>query len=255
MMKRTPLILFSALLVLTVLLPGCRERIVYTGLGDWLLLAEDPDDGNVAYNGHYLYVDADFSDGALEFKVQTYAPIPNAVFDVQFAVLLDTDQNPATGLSSSNADDFIPPFDPPNDIGADYMVFVGIDTTISGRQNENYVFGWDTTGQGGWSIEAEPVSLPYQPTNEDSVKGGVSLAALGNPSQIDVVAIILCDPYNFTDRYFDHIPDVGRGHVTIDLDNGSVVQTSSQSAGVAVDEGSGRRVSLITGKELIEEAR
>ncbi|MEA3310680.1 MAG: hypothetical protein U9Q76_00490 [candidate division WOR-3 bacterium] len=252
MMKRTPLIL-AVLLILTALLPGCRERIVYTGLGDWLLLAEDPDDGNVAYNAHYLYVDADFSDGALEFKVQTYGSIPDATRDVQFAVYFDTDQDVTTGLSTSTPGWGAEAV--PNDIGADYMVFVGIDTTISGRQNENYVFGWDTTGQGGWSIEAEPVSLPYQPTNEDSVKGGVSLAALGNPSQIDVVAIILCDPYNFTDRYFDHIPDVGRGHATIDLESGSIVQTSSQSAGVAVDEGSGRRVSLITGKELIEEAR
>jgi len=251
MMKRTPLI-FSVLLILTVLLPGCRERIVYTGPGDWLLLADDPDDGAVGYNAHYLYVDADFSDGALEFKVQTYAAIPDASRDVQFAVYFDTDRDATTGLSTSagwgdNAT--------PNDIGADFMMFVGSDTADGSIINENLVFAWDATlATPGWSEVGQVGSL-YQATDADSVKGSVTeaLLGIGTTPQIDVVAILLCDPDG--EAYYDHIPDQNEGHATIDLESGSATQAFSQAAGVAVDEGSGRRVSLITGKELIEEAR
>jgi len=250
-MKRTPLIL-AVILILTVLLPGCRERIVYTGPGDWLLLVDDPDDGAVGYNAHYLYVDADFSDDILGFKVETYGSIPDATRDVQFAVYFDTDRDATTGLSTSagwgdNAT--------PNDIGADFMMFVGSDTADGGLVNENLIFAWDITlATPGWT-EIGQVGAPYQPANGDSVKGSITEAALGNPTgQIDVVAILLCDPDG--EAYYDHIPDQNEGHATIDLDNGSVAQTPSQSAGVTINLSSGRRVSLITGKELIlEEAR
>jgi len=251
MMKRTPLIL-AVLLILTVLLPGCRERIVYTGPGDWLLLVDDPDDGAVGYNAHYLYVDADFSDDILGFKVETYGSIPDATRDVQFAVYFDTDRDATTGLSTSagwgdNAT--------PNDIGADFMMFVGSDTADGGLVNENLIFAWDITlATPGWT-EIGQVGAPYQPANGDSVKGFITKEDLNNPTgQIDVVAILLCDPDG--EAYYDHIPDQNEGHATIDLDNGSVAQTPSQSAGVTINLSSGRRVSLITGKELIlEEAR
>ncbi len=253
MMKRTPLLFLAVLLVLTALLPGCRERIVYTGLGDWLLLVDDPDDGAVGYNAHYLYVDADFSDDALEFKVQTYAPIPDAYDDVLLTIYFDTDQDASTGLSTSTPGWGAEAV--PNDIGADYMMFVGSDTADGSIINENLVFAWDATlATPGWSEVGQVGSL-YQATDADSVKGSVTeaLLGIGTTPQIDVVAILLCDPDGET--YYDHIPDQNEGHVTIDLDNGSVVQTPSQSAGVAVDGGSVRRVSLITGKRLIEEAR
>jgi len=248
MMKRTPLLFLAVLLVLTALLPGCRERIVYTGLGDWLLLVDDPDDGAVGYNAHYLYVDADFSDDALEFKVQTYAPIPDATRDVQFAVYFDTDQNSATGLSSSTPDWAADA--KPQSIGADYMMFVGSDPTDVGPIHTNVIFQWNATDNSWDSIDT--TLSPYQPANADSVRGGISEATLGNPSVIDVEAIFICEVAG-SNEYRDRIPN--SGHATIDLDNGSVVQTASQSAGVAVDGGSVRRVSLITGKELIEEAR
>ncbi|MQY70333.1 hypothetical protein GH141_00180 [bacterium] len=252
-MKRTPLIL-AVILILTALLPGCRERIVYTGPGDWLLLVDDPDDGNVPYNAHYLYVDADFSDEILEFKVESYGSIPDATRDVQFAVYFDTDRDATTGLSTSagwgdNAT--------PNDIGADFMMFVGSDTADGGLVNENLIFAWDITlATPGWT-EIGQVGAPYQPANGDSVKGTISLDILGNPTgQIDVVAILLCAPTDPTNLYYDHIPDQNEGHATIDLDNGSVAQTSSQSAGVAINPSSGRRVSLITGRKITpEEAR
>ena len=251
MMKRTPLIL-AVLLILTALLPGCRERIVYTGLGDWLLLADDPDDGAVGYNAHYLYVDADFSDDALEFKVQTYAPIPDAYDDVILTIYFDTDQDASTGLSTSTpgwGTEAVP-----NDIGADFMMLAGAEFGKDGRINEDEIYAWDGNANGWSETPVGSVQDPYRPANTDSVKGTISLDILGNPTgQIDVVAILLCDPDGET--YYDHIPDQNEGHVTIDLDNGSVVQTASQSAGVAVDGGSVRRVSLITGKELIEEAR
>ena len=144
-MKRTPLIL-AVFLILTALLPGCRERIVYTGLGDWLLLVDDPDDGAVPYNGHYLYVDADFSDDALEFKVQTYAPIPNAYDDVILTIYFDTDQDASTGLSTS-----IPGWSAeavPNDIGADFMMLAGAEFGKDGRINEDEIYAWDGNANG-----------------------------------------------------------------------------------------------------------
>ena len=252
-MKRTPLIL-AVLLILTALLPGCRERIVYTGPGDWLLLVDDPDDGAVGYNAHYLYVDADFSDEILEFKVESYGSIPDATRDVQFAVYFDTDRDATTGLSTSTPGWGAEAV--PNDIGADYMMFVGSDTADGSIINENLVFAWDATlATPGWS-EIGQVGAPYQAVNEDSVKGFITEAALGNPSgQVDVVAILLCAPTDPTNLYYDHIPDIGRGHATIDLESGGVAQSASHGAGVAVDGGSVRRVSLITGKELIEEVR
>lgn len=252
MMKRTPLLFLTALLIVTALLPGCRERIVYTGPGDWLLLAEDPDDGAVPYNGQYLYVDADFSDDVLEFKVQTYAAIPDAYDDVILTIYFDTDQDASTGLSTSTPDWGTAAV--PNDIGADFMMLAGAEFAEGDRINEDEIYAWDDNANGWSETPAGSVQDPYRPANTDSVRGTISLDILGNPTgQIDVVAILLCDPDG--EAYFDHIPDQNSGHATIDLDNGSVVQTSSQSAGVAVNGGSGRRVSLITGKRLIEEAR
>ncbi|TKJ44279.1 hypothetical protein CEE36_00625 [candidate division TA06 bacterium B3_TA06] len=250
-MKRTPLIL-AVLLILTVLLPGCRERIVYTGPGDWLLLADDPDDGAVGYNAHYLYVDADFSDGVLEFKVETYAPIPDAYDDVILTIYFDTDQDASTGLSTSTPDWGAEAV--PNNIGADFMMLAGAEFAEGDRINEDEIYAWDGNVNGWSETPAGSVQDPYRPANTDSVKGTISLDILGNPTgQIDVVAILLCDPDG--EAYYDHIPDQNEGHVTIDLESGSATQAFSQAAGVAVDGGSDRRVSLITGKELIEEAR
>jgi hypothetical protein len=249
-MKRTPLALLSMLLILTALLPGCRERVVFTP-ADWLLIVEaDPNEAGVAYNGNNLYVDGDFSDNLLEFKIETHDAIPDASRDVQFAVYLDTDQDAATGLSASagwgdNAT--------PNDIGADFMMFVGSDTADGGLINENRIFAWDTTlVTPGWT-EIGQVGTPYQPTNQDSVKGSVSEADIGNPAgEIDVVAVLLCDPPGVA--YYDHIPD--NGHATIDLDSGTVIQQAPHREVVVLNPISGKRVSLITGKEpTVEEVR
>ena len=248
-MKRIPLVLLSTLLILTALLSGCRERVVFAS-ADWLLLVgADPNEEGVTYNGSNLYVDADFSDNLLGFKIETYEGIPDASRDVQFAVYLDTDQDTATGLSTSagwgdNAT--------PNDIGADFMMFVGSDTADGGLINENLIFAWDTSlTTPGWT-EIGQVGTPYQPANQDSVKGSVSEAQIGNPTgQIDVVAILLCDPSGVA--YYDHIPD--NGHATIDLQGDSVIQASAQTMGISSKAIGSKRISLITGKELIEEVR
>jgi hypothetical protein len=249
-MKRIPLVLLSTLLILTALLSGCRERVVFAS-ADWLLIVEaDPNEEGVTYNGSNLYVDGDFSDNLLGFKIETYDAIPDASRDVQFAVYLDTDQDTATGLSTSAGwgDEATP-----NDIGADFMMFVGSDTADGGLINENLIFAWDTTlATPGWT-EIGQVGTPYQPANQDSVKGSLSEADIGNPTgQIDVVAILLCNPSGVA--YYDHLPD--NGHVTIDLDSGTVIQQAFHGEVVALNPTSGKRVSLITGKEIIlEEVR
>jgi hypothetical protein len=247
-MKRISLTLSSMLLFLTALLPGCRDRIVFTGPGDWMLLGEDPDDGTVTYNGQYLYVDADFSDGDLTFKVETYDAIPDATSDVQFAVFFDVDQSSTTGFSTSSAWEYAP-----NDIGAEFMMMVGRDPVEGGTQNANTIYAWDLIGNSGWTTEVGSVSSIYQPAGEDSVIGGVSLANLGGiTGEIDVVAILVCDLEAARD--FDYIPDAG--HFTINIDSGTVTQASAPLAETVKHPPAGKRISLISGKELIlEEVR
>ena len=250
-MKRIPLALLSMLLILTALLSGCRERIVYEP-ADWLLLVEvDPDEGEVTYNGSNLYVDADFSDTLLEFKLETHAAIPNPYDDVILAIYFDMDQDAATGLSEATGWDANVT---PNNIGAEFMMIVGAEFADGGtRINEDSVYAWDSITVGWGQAPAGSVQNPYRPANTDSIKGGVNLGDLANPTgQIDVVAILLCDPSGVA--YYDHIPD--NGHATIDLAGDSVIQASAQTMGISSRAIGSKRVSLITGKELIlEEVR
>ncbi len=249
-MKRASLLAIAAIITATLFLAGCRERTIFTGAPDWLLLATDANESGVAYNADSLYVDADFADNDLEFKVVTWAPIPNAAINVQFAVFFDTDGDAATGLSTSTPGTW----ERPNDIGADYMMFVGTDTTLTGTQNTNIIYRWNATVTPPIWEEVGPIAPPpYQPTNGDSVKGTVTLANLGTPTgAIYVMAILLCNPG--TSELRDHIPDTG--HATINLATDSVIQASPSLplAGPLETRYQTGHVSLITGKviDLVE---
>lgn len=249
-MKRLALLAVVALTVSVFILTGCRERIIYTGPADWLLLSTDANDGSVAYNGHYLYVDADFSDNVLLFKVETWAPVPNPASNVQFAVFFDTDASAATGLSATTPGTW----EAPNDIGADYMMFVGTDTTSTGTQNSNLIYRWNSAVTPRIWEEVGPVATPYQPANTDSVMGSVSLADIGNPAgAINVMSILLCNPG--TSEYRDHIPNTG--HAIIDLAADSVIPAASPVAVLHMQQQERKgHVSLITGKvDDFKEAR
>jgi len=256
-MKRTSIILLSALLVLAVALPGCRERFVYTGPGDWLLLVDnDPDEGSITYNAQSLYVDNDFADGNLVFMVLTHDVIPDPYNDVFFTVYFDTDQDAATGLSASAGwGDAATP----NTIGADFMMLVGAEFSEGGvRIHEDEVYAWDNAASAYNPTAVGSVQSVFRPANTDTIRGGVSLTDIGNPTgQINVMAILVCDIDGTAD--YDHIPD--NGYVTIDLDSGSVVQSaiaqsSSSGEGIVINRSPAKRVSLMTGKEIIfEEAR
>jgi hypothetical protein len=257
-MKRISLILLSALLILAVVLPGCRERFVYTGPADWLLLVDnDPDEGTITYNAQSLYVDNDFTDGSLIFMAVTHDVLPDPPLDyVIFAVYLDTDQDAATGLSASagwGADAT------PNTIGADFMLLVGAEYAEGDvRVHQDEVYTWDGAAS-GWNPTAVGTAQSVsRQANTDTVRGGVNLTDIGNPvGQINVVGILVCDIEGAAE--YDHIPDAG--YVTIDLDSGSVVQSaiaqsSSSGEGIVINRSPAKRVSLMTGKEIIfEEAR
>lgn len=234
-----------------VILAGCRERIIWTGPGDWLLLATDPNDGSLAYNAHYLYVDADFSDGNLEFKIETWGAIPNAQDSVLMAIYLDTDQNSSTGLSSST-----PGWDAsarPQSIGAEYMMVVGSDRTDQGATNSNVIYMWNSSATPpNWDSIGVSTNL-YQPVGGDSVKGAVSEAMLGNPTAVDVEAIFICSVLNPLSEYRDRVPD--SGHATIDLAADSIIPASLGSIIIA-DMHQTASSSLITGKtRILGEAR
>lgn len=243
MRTKKTLVIFAALAV--VIFAGCRERIVWTGPGDWLLLATDPDDGGVTFNGHYLYVDADFSDNVLEFKMETWGTIPNAQDSVLMAVYFDTDQNASTGLSASTPD-----FDTdakPQSIGAEFMMFVGSERTDAGPSHNNVVFQWNPSSTPpGWDSIAVTTNL-YQPVGGDSVRGAISEATLGNPSAVDVEVLFICNVLNPLSEYRDRVPD--GGHATIDLAADSIIPASSTPAILlSIPADRTNRSSLVTGK-------
>lgn len=251
-MKRFSLLIFATLLVATFFLAGCRERTIYTGGADWLLLATDTDDGSVAYNADSFYVDADFTDAVLVFKMVTYAAIPNVQDSILMAVYFDTDRNVATGLSVANTNYDVGA--KPTTIGADYMMFVGSEITDAGRLYTNQIFSWNSTGD-VWDPLAATATNLYQPAGaSDSVIGGVSVATLGNPTAVDVEAVFYCALANTGAEYRDHVPNAG--HATIDLAADSVIEASPfvPLAGPAQESRETRHVSLVTGKavDLVE---
>lgn len=251
-MKRASLIVIATLFAATFFLAGCRERTIYTGGADWLLLATDADDGGVAYNADSFYVDADFTDAILVFKMVTYAAIPNVQDSILMAVYFDTDRSVATGLSVANTSYDVGA--KPTTIGADYMMFVGSEITDAGKIYTNRIFSWNSTDN-IWDTLAVTATNLYQPAGaSDSVIGGVDIATLGNPTAVDVEAIFYCALANTGAEYRDHVPNTG--HATIDLAADSVIQASPSLllAGPAEESREKRHVSLITGKavDLVE---
>lgn len=244
--KRASIIaVFSAVLLALAVFPGCRNRIVWTGPGDWITIAEDPDEQTSAYNADSLFIDADLDDDIITFKIGTYAPIPSAD-SVFFAVYIDADQNSSTGLSSTTDFDGFKP----NSIGADYLMTVGAELSDGGTMHTDLTYNWGDTI---WDSLGLTIS-PYRAAGADSVLGGISRTAIGNPSVIDVEALLICA---FADvaggEYRDLVPNTG--HITIDLDSGTVTLSTPLIAGIYNPPPADKRYSIITGKEITMEAR
>lgn len=238
-MKRTAIAAILAVVLVTLIaLPGCRERTIFNTVEavDWLLLVEDPDEVNVAYNGHFLFVNIqDLAAGNLTFKVETYASIPNPASDVIMGIYLDTDQSSGTGLSTSAGWDASVT---PNDIGADYMMLVGTEPS-SGNSNE-----LDQWNAGAWERVCSITVSSYA----DSLIGTIPLDSIGvSTGSIDIVAILICNPG--TSELRDKMPDDNDGHVSVSIPGLQVVQTYDPRVVQEIDH-QGKHISLITGKEI-----
>lgn len=243
-MKRIGLVVLTVLFAFLAILPGCRVREVGDVSGYWLLLAEDPDEANSAYNAQYLYVDSNFTDGVLNFKMVPYATIPNAADSVLMVVYLDADQNASTGLSSATAGWTGVT---PQSVGAEFMMFVGSERNTSGStiepQGLDTIFAWNDTDT-TWDPAGLTV-FPYHPASADSVKGGINESTMGNPAAVDVEAVFVC-AIATADEYRDLVPNTG--HATIDLANDTVIPATSAVVNILPPASSSSGVSFIYGK-------
>jgi len=234
MRKKTIAAFVAVLLAILIVLPGCREREIFgtAEVAEWTLLNNDPDEGGVAYNGQYLFYNTlHVGQGNLTFKVQTYASIPNPGTDAFMSIYLDTDQSNGTGYTGFDASTT------PNDIGAEYMMLVGTET---GTSNSNMLYSWNSGG-GNWDEVGGITVNAYA----DSLIGTVGLSSIGNPTAVDIVAILLVNPGNSELR--DKIPD--NGHATVNVTTLQVVQTYDPRVTQEIHY-PGKRISVVSGKEI-----
>ncbi|MBD3285142.1 hypothetical protein GF338_02275 [candidate division WOR-3 bacterium] len=242
-MRRKALAALAAvILVALIVLPGCREREVFGFVeeaGDWLLLVEDdPNEAGVDYNGMNLYLSNTDLPQNLTFKVETHAPISDPATDVIASIYLDTDQDNSTGFTGWPT----APSYSPNDIGADYMMLLGTEPSETGSANQNSLFQWD--GSADTMIDLGSISVTAY---SDSIIGTVGLSTIGNPTSVDVVAIMICDPGGA--YLIDNIPDNGHATVNVTTPQQVVVQTYDPRVTQEIHY-PGKRISLVTGKEI-----
>jgi hypothetical protein len=236
-MKRITL---AALLLVSILslvfVTGCRERTIYTNLEgeEWLLLDEDDDEGTVAYNGFGFFVNAFHlaeTPPSLTFKMETHASIPDPANDVIMAIYLDTDQNATTGYTGFSGQLV------PNDIGAEYMLLVGTEPDAG---NTNELDSWNET-DGSWETVG-PVTVNAQ---ADSLIVTAGFSSIGDPSSVDVVAIMICNPG--TSELRDFIPENGHATVSVLATQVAVVQTCNPTV-IQESKLHNKHISVITGK-------
>ncbi|MBN2379533.1 hypothetical protein JXM67_07005 [candidate division WOR-3 bacterium] len=245
MRKKAYTALLAALLLTLTVLPGCRERFIFdiVEATDWLLVAgNDPNEAGADYNGSDLYVNtAQLTAGNLSFKMETHGSIPDPATDVIMSIYLDTDQSLGTGYTGWGGDTLVP-----NDIGAEYMLLVGTEPASGGgAANTDRLLGWNA---GHWDdIYQITVS-----SNADSLIATVDMDSIGNPSAINVVAIMVCDPDGA--NLEDHIPNTG--HATVTVNPPQAAQYYDPDAVQEVYTHPGKYISFVTGKEIdIEEVQ
>jgi len=167
-------------------------------VAEWEILMIDPDEG---YLVNLDTLSVLVTDTSLVFRMDTHDKwiYPYDPFiGLNAAIFLDTDTNSQTGLSEASAYYYTP-----NDIGADFAIFVGVEGDA--------LFSWDP-GLNQWVNPLELASLSLE-ADTSRFEAEVHLAALFNPDLIHVVAA--------TESSMAHIPlyDFGpdSGHATIDL--------------------------------------
>ena len=158
--------------------------IVPPSEANWTLLATDPDEG---MGLSLKAVSSQLQSNIVFFKVEYYRSWTNTANDIDAAIMVDTDQNPRTGLP----DKYYPKQN--DNIGADYIIIVG-----EGPE----MWKWNATL--GFFDTANPISLAYldAPDNASSFVVGVSMADLNTNGFFDCA---FCDPYSD----WDWMPNTG----------------------------------------------
>jgi len=161
----------------------------------WKLLHQDAEESGVSHNLNKFYIQND--DRNIFFKQTVYENWNNPAADFIYAIFIDTDINPNTGMAINN-------------IGADYAVVLGILGDL--------ILRWIPGFQDFDAISGNPT--PHHivlPQGADSLEVGIRLSQIGNPQKLNIVYGMLDQ-----DRLFeDMAPDNGLFYVpysTFDAD-------------------------------------
>ncbi|MGA9115713.1 MAG: Ig-like domain-containing protein [Bacteroidota bacterium] len=166
-------------------------RVLYK----WFRVMQDPDE---TWPRDIRTVYARSTTGLLEFRVEMNGSWTDPHVDtagIDCALFLDTDRNPATGLSPS-----LPLYDV-NDIGPEYVAVVGVEG------DSLWIWPADSS-QSQWRRYRDFASLTLQ-ANTFWFEVALRLADIGNPSMIDIVAANITFG---TGGGWDWAPD--QGHIT-----------------------------------------
>jgi hypothetical protein len=163
----------------------------------WLAMVEDDDD---PWLGDVRRVYVRSSATVIELRMELDCASEDCMRDQDAWVLLDTDQNRATGCSASG--NLLDP--PPNDIGVDFGVCSG------------WLFAWGNPGC-GWT-DAFRVILPrFVFLEPNGIELAINLADIGDPAVTDIVVTVgsscACPQYGW-----DSAPDPQEGHITYFID-------------------------------------
>jgi hypothetical protein len=162
----------------------------------WLAILEDDDD---PWIGDLKRVYVRSSATLIEFRIELDCPSEDCIREYDHWVLLDTDQNEATGCSTTgNLFDLAP-----NDIGVDFAAFCGA------------LWAWGHSGCDG--VDGFPMILPsFAFVDPNIIKLGINLADIGNPAAIDIVVTAYATCRSCTQYANDSAPDSGHATYVID---------------------------------------
>lgn len=181
-----------------------------TIIREWETLADDPDDAHprnlyramTRSNGEYL---------AIRIETFGFWTDPYSLQDgIDCALFFDSDQSATTGLSAASGANYIP-----NDIGADYAAFVGMEGDALGTWLE---------ADGSWGDYTAFADL-VMPDNSNAFEVTLPFSALASSSQIDLVVGLFT--FDGDTRQVDWLPN--SGHLVVMPDDRYVGELGASS--------------------------
>lgn len=136
---------------------------------DWTDIARYADDGNEGYPIDIGYITIAHDSTNLYVRYQMYNPSP--AFSGNWKLLIDTDQNPATGYHGQ-AGAFA------NSLGAEILIEGASTFTFSSSAAQDNYGGWNWVGFGGFNEAG---------AGPNDIELAASLAWLGNPTTFNFI--------------------------------------------------------------------